>query len=174
MPTVILIAGPNGAGKTTFASEYLSADERPYEFVNADEIARALGASPRSDMLAGRMMLARIDELAGTNSDFVIETTLANLTYAQKIPLWQKRGYVVSLVYLRLDSVEESISRVQKRIAAGGHSIPEVTIQRRFEKSLRYLETIYKTLVDEWYIWSSRDGSFVLIDSWDGRHASRT
>jgi predicted ABC-type ATPase len=35
-----MIAGPNGAGKTTFAREYLSGDERGFEFVNADEIAR--------------------------------------------------------------------------------------------------------------------------------------
>jgi predicted ABC-type ATPase len=42
VPTAIFIAGPNGAGKTTFADEYLSADERRFEFVNADEIARDL------------------------------------------------------------------------------------------------------------------------------------
>ena len=42
MPSLIVIAGPNGAGKTTFAREYLSADERRLEFVNADEIARGL------------------------------------------------------------------------------------------------------------------------------------
>jgi hypothetical protein len=61
VPTLILIAGPNGAGKTTFASEYLSAEDRSFEFVNADEIARGLaGASARapSDVLAARMMPA--------------------------------------------------------------------------------------------------------------------
>ena len=60
MPTLIIIAGPNGAGKTTFAREYLSADERSFEFVNADEIA---GDVDSSDFEAARMMLRRIDEL---------------------------------------------------------------------------------------------------------------
>jgi predicted ABC-type ATPase len=77
--------GPNGAGKTTFAREYLSTGERRVEFVNADEIARGLRTP--SDFSAARIMLTRIDELVGANADFVIETTLANLTYAQKIPL---------------------------------------------------------------------------------------
>jgi predicted ABC-type ATPase len=174
VPTAILIAGPNGAGKTTFANEYLSVEERRFAFVNADEIARELDAETRSDILAGRVMLERVNELVDTNADFVIETTLASLTYARKIPAWRERGYIVSLAYLRLGSIAESMARVRKRVQAGGHGIPEVAIQRRVEKSLRYLDSIYTPLVDEWYIWESRNGGFALIDSWDGRHASRT
>lgn len=80
MPSLLIIAGPNGAGKTTFAREYLAGDEQRFEFVNADEIARGLRGP--SDLSAARIMLTRIDELVGANADFVIETTLANLTYA--------------------------------------------------------------------------------------------
>jgi predicted ABC-type ATPase len=176
VPTVIIIAGPNGAGKTTFAGEYLSSEERQFEFVNADEIARVLaeaGLPAGSDIQAGRLMLARIDELVAAGADFVLETTLASLTYAQKIPEWRRRGYLVSLSYLRLDSVEHSVARVRKRVAAGGHGILEEAIRRRFAKSLMYFERIYRPLVDEWYVWASREGSFALIDSWDGRHAPR-
>jgi predicted ABC-type ATPase len=56
---------------------------------------------------------------------------------------------------------------VQKRVAAGGHDIPEATIRRRFSKSARYFETIYKSLVDEWYVWDSLEGTFALRESWD-------
>ena len=87
MPTVIIIGGPNGAGKTTFANEYLTAEDRDFDFVNADEIARDL--KKPSDVLAARLMLVRIDKLAGAGADFAIETTLANLGYARKISLWQ-------------------------------------------------------------------------------------
>ena len=172
MPTVIIIGGPNGAGKTTFANEYLTAEDRDFDFVNADEIARDL--KKPSDVLAARLMLVRIDKLAGAGADFAIETTLANLGYARKISLWQGRGYVVSLAYLRLINVEESIARVRKRVAAGGHDIPEETIRRRFDKSRHYFETIYRPIVDEWYVWESQGGGFTLRESWDGRHASGT
>lgn len=177
MPTLIIIAGPNGAGKTTFAREYLSADDRQFEFVNADEIAGGLaGQDARTslDFEAARSMLRRVDELVEAGTDFVVETTLANLTYAQKIPVWRKRGYLVSLVYLRLETVEDSIARVRKRVAAGGHDIPEDTIRRRFGRSRNYFEIIYQPIVDEWYIWASLEGSFALVDSWDGRHETRT
>jgi predicted ABC-type ATPase len=165
VPSAIIIAGPNGAGKTTFASEYLTADERRLEFVNADEIVRGFAVEPRSDVLASRIMLRRIDELVAAEADFVIETTLASLTYAQKIPIWRLQGYRVSLIYLRLASVAESMARVRKRVEAGGHGIPEPVIRRRFSKSLEYLETIYKPLVDAWYMWESRDGAFHFVDS---------
>jgi len=56
---------------------------------------------------------------------------------------------------------------VQKRVAAGGHVIPEEVIRRRFEKSMIYLETIYKPLVDEWYVRESGEGTFTLTESWD-------
>jgi predicted ABC-type ATPase len=119
-------------------------------------------------------MLRRIDELVEASADFVVETTLANLTYAQKIPDWRRRGYLVSLVYLRLDSAEDAIARARKRVAAGGHGIPEDVIRRRFGKSANYFETIYRPVVDEWYIWASQEGSFALVGSWDRRHETRT
>ncbi len=171
MPEVIIIAGPNGAGKTTFASEYLPAERKRFAFVNADEIAREVVQQglPRrqADIRAARIMLERIDDLVDANADFMFETTLATLTYARKIPLWRQSRYVVSLIYLRLPSVEASIDRVRRRVEAGGHDIPEPTIRRRFDKSIVRLESIYKSIVDRWYIWDSLEGDFALVESWD-------
>jgi predicted ABC-type ATPase len=169
VPDLIIIAGPNGAGKTTFAKEFLSKNELRFVFVNADEIARILalesGSRRRSDIRAGRLMLNQIDDLIGRRADLAIETTLATLTYAQKIPIWRKQGYNVSLVYLRLSSTAESLDRVRRRVEAGGHKIPPEVVTRRFHKSDNYFETVYKTIVDHWYVWESREGRFVQINS---------
>jgi predicted ABC-type ATPase len=169
VPDLIIIAGPNGAGKTTFAREYLSKEELRFEFVNADEIARGLALESseqrRSDVRAGRIMLGRIDTLIREGADLAIETTLATLTYANKIPTWRNQGYNVSLFYLRLSSVEESLDRVRRRIEAGGHGIPPDIITRRFQKSVDYFETVYKPIVNQWYVWESREGSFTRINS---------
>lgn len=171
MPEVIIIAGPNGAGKTTFASEYLPARRKRLEFVNADEIAREVAhqglVRRQADTRAARIMLERVNDLVDAGADFMFETTLATLTYARKIPLWRRSGYSVSLIYLRLPSVEASIARVRRRVEAGGHGIPEETILRRFEKSITYFEDTYKPIVDEWYVWDSHEGAFVLAESWD-------
>jgi predicted ABC-type ATPase len=114
-------------------------------------------------------MLERTDDLANAGAGFMFETTLATLIYTQKIPRWRTLGYSVSLIYLRLPSVEASIVRVLRRVEAGGHNIPEETIRRRFDKSVRYFENAYKTIVDEWYVWDSIEGTFSLAESWDPR-----
>jgi predicted ABC-type ATPase len=171
MPRVIIVGGPNGAGKTTFASAYLSIDREITAFVNADEISRDLAALNLSEAVrnvrAARAMLERIEELIASGTDLVVETTLASLTYAQKIPAWQQSGYHVALIYLRLASPEQSVDRVRKRVAAGGHGMPEQVIRRRFDKSLRYLEDYYKPIVDEWEIWDSLEGDFRRAEAWD-------
>jgi predicted ABC-type ATPase len=157
MPEVVIIAGPNGAGKTTFADEYL-AGRRHFEFVNADEIALevALQGLPQP-----------INQLAAIGADFMFETTLATRTYARRVPQWQRSGYSVSLIYLRLPSVETSIARVRRRVEAGGHGIAQQIIRRRFDKSIAYFEDIYKSIVDTWYIWDSFEGNFELVERWD-------
>lgn len=171
MRKIIIVAGPNGAGKTSFATQYLSSASEELVFVNADEIAREMSfPAPPGSMLelrAGREMLKRIDALIASNTAFMFETTLASLAYARKIPAWRKRGFRVALIYLRLPSAEAAIDRVRKRVAAGGHDIPEAVIRQRFGRSDDYLNRLYKPIVDEWYVWDSLEGDFKLREAWD-------
>lgn len=62
---------------------------------------------------------------------------------------------------------EASIDRVARRVAAGGHGIPEAVIRQRFAKGLRYLDELYKPVVDEWYVWDSLEGDIQLAEAWD-------
>ena len=80
------------------------------------------------------MMLRRVDELVEAGADFAVETTLANLALRAESPgLAAALGYLVSLVYLRLQlGSSDAIARVRKRVAAGGHGIPEDAVRRRF------------------------------------------
>jgi predicted ABC-type ATPase len=164
VPEAVILAGPNGAGKTTFANEYLRIERPDFRFINADYIAQQVAIPPREtvdpDRQASREMLAQLETVVLNSEKFVFQTTLASLMYARKIGEWQQRGYKAVLFYLRLPSVDVSLARVKKRVASGGHGIPEPVIRRRFMKSLNYLERIYKPIVDEWYIWDSLEGEF--------------
>lgn len=171
MQEIIIIGGPNGAGKTSFANEYLSSFRRRFVFLNADEVAREL-ASPgmpqaQLDFRAGREMLTRIDDCIDAGLNVAFETTLASLSYARKIPFWQQAECSVAVVYLRLANVEMSIERVRRRVAQGGHGVPEAVIRKRFTKSLDYFERLYRPVVNEWYIWDSLEGSFQPAEKWD-------
>lgn len=169
MPRIVVVAGPNGAGKTSFANRFVPADPG-LTYVNADEIARepafAVLAQPKRDIAAGREMLKRLDALAASQLDFMYETTLASRTYAGRWRGWRAAGYQIELVYLKLPNAEASIARVARRVASGGHGIPEDTIRRRFKVSLDYLDTLYKPLCDAYTVWNSVEGDFELVERW--------
>jgi predicted ABC-type ATPase len=119
---IIIIAGPNGAGKTTFAREYLPLEVGITAFINADLIAA--GLSPFAPELAarraGRLMLEEIDRCGAQGNSFAFETTLAGKGYVHRISSWQSLGYVVKLVFLQLQSVEQAMARVQLPCARAG------------------------------------------------------
>jgi predicted ABC-type ATPase len=176
MPQIVIVAGPNGAGKTSFANKHFDKPRTDLVYLNADEIARDMAdaetgaaALPRAqrDMRAGKAMLRRMDALVAAGASFVFESTLASLTHARKIPAWRQRGYAVGLVYLRLPSVAAAIARVRRRVAQGGHGVPEATVRQRFARSADYLEKYYKRLVDEWYVWDSLEDEFRLAEAWN-------
>lgn len=154
MPNVVIIAGPNGAGKSTLAPVLLRDTLNVSEFVNADTIAQGLSAfAPEgASFEAGRAMLRRLYGLAEERKDFAFETTLASRFYARWLRELQKVSYQVSLVFLWLESVDIAIERVAARVMAGGHSIPEATIRRRYERGLENLFDLYIPTSNSWRI----------------------
>ena len=160
-----IIAGCNGAGKTTASFTILPEVLNCQEFINADEIAKGLSPfQPESvAMQAGRIMLARMDELLQKGETFAFETTLATKSYKQKIEWAQANGYEVTLLFFWLDSPNIAKERVAQRVAEGGHSIPLETIERRYYNGIANLFTIYIDIVDICYIFDNSEGRKELI-----------
>ncbi|MBX3282237.1 MAG: zeta toxin family protein [Acidobacteria bacterium] len=154
MPNVVVIAGPNGAGKSTLAPALLRDTFSVLEFVNADTIATGLSAFAPEDasLDASRVMLKRLGDLVKERRDFAFETTLAARSYAGWLTELQAKGYEVSLIFLWLETVEIAIQRVAARVRAGGHSIPEATIRRRFDRGLANFFELYLPVVDAWRV----------------------
>ena len=134
-----IIAGCNGAGKTTASFTILPEILNCKEFVNADEIAKGLSPfQPESVALeAGRIMLNRINELIAAHKTFAFETTLATKSYKQKVIEAQENGYIVTLLFFCLQSVELAIERVKIRVMEGGHNIEPLVIERRYKNGIK-------------------------------------
>ena len=165
LPKLYIIAGCNGAGKTTASFTILPEILGCKEFINADEIAKGLSPfQPESVAVqAGRIMLARMDELLQKGETFAFETTLATKSYKQKIEWAQANGYEVTLLFFWLDSPNMAKKRVAQRVAEGGHSIPSETIERRYYNGIANLFAIYIDMVDICYIFDNSEGRKELI-----------
>ena len=162
---ILIIAGPNGAGKTTFATEYVSRWTDFPDFVNADLIARGhspLGRLP-DHLAAGRYMVREMEARIRRGASFAFETTLAGRAPLRWIPRWQAAGYRIQLLYLKLTSPERAVQRVRQRVAEGGHDVSESVIRRRFVRSWRNFEELYRPIVDCWAVYENSGPEPVLL-----------
>lgn len=147
---IYVIAGPNGAGKTTTA---LSLDPnilKFYEFINADDIARALAPlHPESMALtASKLMIKRLRELLDANKSFAFETTAAGTNYIKYLKEAKGKNYEINLIFLWLENPDLAVERVAKRVAQGGHHIPKETIRRRYRLGQINLIKYYLPIAD--------------------------
>ena len=155
-PRVIIFAGPNGAGKSTHADAIL-AKMGIDTFVNADFIARGLSGRNTDAVAfkAGRIMLKRLRQLAGSKADFAFESTLSSRIFALFLRTLRAQGYAVVIYYFALSSAQLAVRRVKLRVSLGGHHVPRDVIQRRFGRSLSNFFTLYLTLADEWTLFDN-------------------
>ena len=159
----ILIAGANGSGKTTFARQFLPVQYPDAEFLNADEIQRE-GIAFAHPVAAGREFLRRLYDVERRRVSFGVEITLSSRMYVNRLRRWSTQGYRISLHFIELPSADEAVRRVAQRVAAGGHSVPEADVRRRFERGLVLFREVYKPLVNEWYHWFSDERGLRLVD----------
>jgi predicted ABC-type ATPase len=158
-PNVVVLAGPNGAGKSTSSVSLLQGALGVDEFVNADVIARGLsGFEPeRAALAAGRIMLARLRELARQRRSFAFETTLASRTFAPWLADLIQTGYQFHLIFLWLPNADLAVARVAARVREGGHNVPEDTIRRRYDAGLRNFFGLYQPMATTWEFWDHSD-----------------
>lgn len=168
-PIAIVLAGINGAGKTTASQALLAEQLAVIAFVNADTIARGLNAfAPESvALMAGRVMLTRLNELVAERADFALETTLAGRTYLAFLRELRQNGYVVELYYFWLRSPDLAVQRVRARVRRGGHDIPEATVRQRYGRSLTNFWTAYRHEAYSWFVYdnSAEEPELLAADS---------
>jgi predicted ABC-type ATPase len=158
-PQLVVLAGPNGAGKSTSAARILQGAFQVAEFVNADTIAQGLSGFDPDVMgvAAGRIMLARLKQLAAVRASFAFETTLASRTFARWIAQLVADGYEFHLTFLWLPSAELAVARVAERVRTGGHGVPEETVRRRYAAGLRNFFSLYQPLATRWEMVDNSD-----------------
>ncbi|MDZ4840801.1 MAG: hypothetical protein SH859_01475 [Hyphomicrobium aestuarii] len=162
-PVLWLVAGPDGVGKTTYAFRHIRSVSGSVHFVNVDEIAR--GLSPLQPDIArraaARVALTRIDQLMADRETLSIETTLAGLGHLRTIEQARASGYATRLLYFMTANVDACLGRVARRVAEGGHDVPEADVRRRYARSIGNFAS-YGALCGTWRIFDA-NGSPPLV-----------
>ena len=142
-PIVLALAGSNGAGKSTFYESFLA--DSGLRFVNADVLSASLNVSPyEAAELASSLRAA----LVAQRESFIFETVLSDPVgeKVDQLATYVALGYTVVLIFIRIDSAEESIKRVAMRVSQGGHDIPDEKLLARFERTQANLKRAIERL----------------------------
>jgi predicted ABC-type ATPase len=144
-PHLVIIAGPNGSGKTT---AYQKADfqqrGRSVWIINPDALTiRIQQAEGMSLDAANKCSVDRIynwlTASIEAHQSVGVETVLSTSKYRSLVEKAKALGFVVTLIYVILESPQLNIERVRMRVAQGGHDVPEEKIVARYARSLAEL-----------------------------------
>lgn len=146
------MAGPNGAGKSTYTVEFLI--QHPCPYLSADAIAAELApndpASARFE--AGREFLLRVEEQLALAEDCLVETTLSGRTFRHVVERAKAADFIITIIFVYLDSADTCVARVQERVRKGGHDVPEPDIRRRYVRSFHNFWHSYRRIADFWHV----------------------
>jgi predicted ABC-type ATPase len=117
-------------------------------------------------------LIRRLEGAVALRLTFAVETTLSSRNYVPRLREWSAAGYITTLHFIELPSADYAVSRVARRVAAGGHAVAEVDVRRRFERGLQLFSSTYKPLVDRWYHWRSDDRG-LRLDDHSRKHPAR-
>ena len=158
MNNYILIAGVNGTGKSSLRGVLEGQNVLLGHIIDADVIAKE---NNFDNIKAGKKAIEEIDYCLDNNISFTQETTLAGHRTVRTIKQARKQGYYVTMYYVGLNSMEESINRIANRVRKGGHNIPSDDVKRRFDRRIKSLEYVLP-LCDEVIFYDNENG-FVKV-----------
>ncbi len=162
-PQLVIVGGANGTGKTTFARQFAQAENLPY--LGADDIAFQLAPSNPAAVrvTAGREFSRRLSAALKTQQSLVIESTLSGASLARTIAKAHEDGYLITIVFVFLDSEALCLHRIAGRVQQGGHDVPEADVRRRFGRVFPVFWNHYRPLADRCVLVYNGGESFFII-----------
>jgi len=130
-----LVVGPNGAGKSTFVALTLAPLIPRSVFVNADEIAKQRWPDdPLSHAYdAARTAAETRSRLIELGRPFIAETVFSHPSKLDLVRAARTADYTVVL-HVFLIPEDLAVERVNRRVLAGGHDVPEDKIRERYRR----------------------------------------
>lgn len=139
MKIYTIIGGVNGVGKSSLSGVLLGESSDLGIIIDTDKITAQTGGDKIN---GGKIAVKRINDCLDKGINFTQETTLSGVRTLKTIKRAIELNYFIRLYYIGVSSSDESISRIANRVRKGGHNIPTVDVQRRYEKRFEDLARV--------------------------------
>jgi len=131
MKTYTIVAGVNGTGKSSLTGVLRTEIDNLGKIIDVDKITFQCGGN----IIEGeKKAVDIIEECLEKEICFAQETTLSGKRVLETIKKATAKDYYIRLYYVGLDSLEESLLRIENRVKKGGHNINSDDVERRFNK----------------------------------------
>jgi predicted ABC-type ATPase len=128
-------------------------------YINADDIKMARSC----DDLAAAQEAEMLRELHLEQSrDFTFETVLSTSRNLKLLKRAKAAGYSITGVFVLTANPKLNVMRVQSRVIAGGHEVPEQKIIDRYQKSLNNIPNLIE-LCERFVLFDNTDIPEVLF-----------
>lgn len=131
MKTYTIVAGVNGCGKSSLTGVLRTEIDNLGKIIDVDKITAACGGNP---LEGGKKAIALIEDSLQKEICFTQETTLSGNKTLDTVRRAIAKNYYIRLYYVGLDTMEESLLRIENRVKKGGHNIDTEAVTRRFNK----------------------------------------
>ncbi len=134
-PMILVFAGPNGSGKSTITQYF----DKVGTYTNADEIVAATGMSnEEAAVFADKKRYEAIE----AKEDFTFETVLSSHYKLDILRKAKESGYFIKCIFVLTNDPMINVSRVETRVASGGHNVDKDKIISRYYKSLANIKQL--------------------------------
>ncbi len=130
MKTYTIIGGVNGTGKSSLTGVLKKTVKNLGIIIDVDKINLEFDGNIIS---GGKKAVKIIDDCISKGVCFTQETTLSGHKTSKTAKTALNNGYYVRLYYVGLNSLEESLKRIENRVSKGGHDIPKNNVIKRFD-----------------------------------------
>lgn len=129
MKVYTIIGGVNGTGKSSLTGMLRTERTDLGIVVDPD---RCTVLCNGDEYEGGKLAVSQIENALNEGVNFTQETTLSGGYPKRLCSRAKDAGYYIRLYYVGLDTLEESLHRIENRVAHGGHNIPEKDVRSRF------------------------------------------
>lgn len=139
MKTYTIVAGVNGCGKSSLTGVLRTEIDNLGKIIDVDKITATCGGD---SLEGGKKAVALIEDCLEKEVCFTQETTLSDKKTINTVKRAIDKGYYIRLYYVGLDTMEESLLRIENRVKKGGHNIDTASVRKRFDKRFEDLLTV--------------------------------
>ena len=143
--TAVFVVGANGSGKSTLIANIYEMGILNLPYINADTMALNYNLN---DYAVMDKTTDLVKAYISSSKGFIYETVFSHISKLDLIKLAKDNGFKIIIIYVATNNPDINIARVQKRVAQGGHNIPQEKIILRYHRCVQNVESA-KSLADQ-------------------------